>query len=476
MHRVCDPIRDLAFDYRSGSLSDVEARRVDAHLDSCQACADYFSRVATLLEAPNTVAEEAEASIDADALFARITQQISGPAAAETMVFGETSEVTERFTAISEDQTFQLSADEIAARGTAPEETATEWADDTPASDNTDWQTARRTGWFVAAIAAIFAAALGFGLLRETQSNGSGDLPVLADSARIELPSLSAPAPSIELRGTADARWSLDESGEEARVLRIDAGAVLVEYVPTDERGLRVVAPSTEFDVIGTVFYVDAREPETKVGVLTGAVQVDGQTIAGGEVRDDGGVRSLNASDNAEWQGHVDVAMHEVRLVASAARRESITLLDPALTATDAPEREQELENAAATPPVAEHIPRAEPERSVERNEPSEELRPEPVPEPVDLREEAELAMAQRRWQDAANAYESLIRAGDGSSGTRLDLARLYLRQLDMPDRALPHLRRFVQDNPSDPVGDSARGELCRISEIRGMQEPLCAP
>lgn len=476
MHRDCDPVRDLAFDYRSGSLSDVEARRVDDHLDSCQPCADYFARVATLLDAPNRVAEEAAASIDADALFAKITQQISIPASGDTLIFGESSEGAHPFADSSVDNTLKFSALDNAEEYDAPEETATDWADDTPANLNLDWNSGGRAGWFVAAIAAIFAAALAFGLIRETQSNrGEQNPPTLADGGRIELPSLSAPSPAIELRGTPEARWSLDESGTGQRVLTVSAGAVLVEYVPVDERGLRVHAPGAEFDVVGTVFYVDARDGNTEIGVLTGAVEVGPHRVEGGHVHEHGAVRPFASSEEDEWTGHVDVAMHEVRLEASATRLEPIALHVPELEAPEVvPEPEVEV---AAVTPQPEREPRPEHSRPVERVERAEDpVEVEPTPEPVDLRDAAESAMAERRWQDAATAYESLIRSGGSSSGTRLDLARLYLRQLDMPDRALPHLRRFVRDNPRDPVTESALNELCRISELRGMREPLCIP
>jgi tetratricopeptide (TPR) repeat protein len=270
----------------------------------------------------------------------------------------------------------------------------------------------------------------------------------------------------------------LDESGDAQRVLIVSAGAVLVEYVPVDDRGLHVIAPNAEFDVVGTVFYVDARDENTQIGVLTGAVQVAGSRVEGGQVLENGAVRPLAPRDSAEWAGHVDVAMHEVRLEASAARLEPIAILVPELE--EPPRSEANPETAlevAAAEHIAERASRRERSARTVREEPSEEVEEiRPSQAPMDLRAEAETAMAQSRWQDAATAYESLIRAGDGSSGTRLDLARLYLRQLDMPDRALPHLRRFVQDNPADSVNESARRELCRIAEIRGMQEPLCAP
>ena len=474
MHNECDAIRDLSFDYRSGELPEVERRRVDDHLDSCASCVDHFSRIATLLEAPTALAEEAAAGIDPDALFARITAQIDAESSpSNTLVLSEKSSVTQRFSALASESTLNIDVNALPSAPTAasPPDTAAEWGTDTPANLDSSWSPRSRNVWWVAAIAAVFAGALATGVWRAAQpAPPDFDLPVLADNSRIELPNLSAPAPTVELRGTADALWHLSDEEGSPRVLTVDAGAVLVEYLPDDGRDLTVHAPDRTFVVVGTVFFVDTTGDSTEVGVLTGAVEIAGERVTDGGMHDGHGTRPMSGEERARWSGHVDVAMHEVRLEAATVRADRIEL-PPA-----GPPTGEVTIAAAQIRPASEH---ASPPSREERERPSRDRsvrsEPAPVAPPVTLREQAERAMAEQRWADATDAYERLIRNGSVSSGARLDLARLYLRRLDEPARAVPHLRAFVERNPTDPVAESARRELCRILEASGEEEPLCS-
>ena len=478
MHSECDAIRDSAFDYRSGELAEVECRRVDDHLDGCVGCANHFSRVATLLDAPSAVADEAAANIDPDALFARITAQIGLPnGASETMVIGKKSEITQRFSALSSESTLNLDPSELPfGAESAPIDIAAEWAGNTPAKLDTSWPSRRSGVWWVTAVAAIFAGILATGVWRASRpSDAAPALPILADSERIELPSLSVPSTAVELRATDDALWHLSDEPESPRVLTVDTGAVLVEYLPDDGRDLTVHAPNRTFVVVGTVFFVDARTDETSVGVLTGAIEIEGETLVDGGMHDQDGTRTMSGAERAQWTGHVDVAMHQVRLEAAAERAERIELrpgaAQPSGEVTIAAAEVQRT-RAEARPERGNRSDRGSRDRRDRRNEAEVQVEAEPV---LGLREQAERAMADQRWADAAAAYERLIANGSGSSGARLDLARLYLRRLDRPELAVPHLRAFMEGNPSGPVAESARRELCRIHEASGEEEPLCS-
>lgn len=457
MHSECDVIRDLAFDYRADELSDVESRRVDDHLDTCASCADHFGRIATLLEAPTQVALEAESRIDPDALFSRITQTLGiEDAGADTLMLGGGSPRTGRMAALSSETTHRFAGDDLLPNTEpsqeVPVQTGAAWLDDTPANLT---RSASSAGWWVAAAACLLATFLGFGVLREARPPSPTPNVEETALARAELPDLSAPAPSIELRASADAAWRLSDDGDSPRVLTVDSGAVLVEYIPDDRRDLIVHAADRTFRVVGTVFFVDAQAELTRIGVLTGAVELDGQTLRGGAIDDGGGPRPMTDEEHHEWSGHVDLAMHEVRLQAAAQRAEP--------SAPDGDVRIEAVEvDPGVTPPPARPERAARPAR--ERSEPA----------PPDARAEAERAMAERRWNDAAQAYEALIRSGRGGAGVRLDLARLYLRRLDAPAQAVPHLRAFVERNPTDPVAESARRELCRVSAELGVEEALC--
>ena len=53
-------------------------------------------------------------------------------------------------------------------------------------------------------------------------------------------------------------------------------------------------------------------------------------------------------------------------------------------------------------------------------------------------------------------------------------MARLYTRNLSQRDKAIEHLREFVEQHPHDVAAPSARRKLCSLLGMRAHKEPAC--
>jgi outer membrane protein assembly factor BamD (BamD/ComL family) len=97
-----------------------------------------------------------------------------------------------------------------------------------------------------------------------------------------------------------------------------------------------------------------------------------------------------------------------------------------------------------------------------------------------ELRGRAQDALARGDFERASELMEELlgqIPASDPVAGTvRLDLSRIYLKNLKKPQRAAHHLRQFVKSRPADAATPLAKEELCRIVSESGSADPLCVP
>ena len=89
-------------------------------------------------------------------------------------------------------------------------------------------------------------------------------------------------------------------------------------------------------------------------------------------------------------------------------------------------------------------------------------------PGPLSLRLNAERALREGSFQEAAGYYEELLGvlpAGDRAGGSiRLNLARIYQVHLQDGARAAEHLRVFAATWPDDPVTPQALAEICLLA------------
>ncbi|MCB9532608.1 MAG: zf-HC2 domain-containing protein [Myxococcales bacterium] len=315
--------------------------------------------------------------------------------------------------------------------------------------------------------------------------------PPAADSVRSaavpELTAADVGDANVRLFASATAEWRLARDGD-ARTLTLDAGGALVELIGDGVATLHVDVEGWSVDVVGTAFYV-AAGPEPDVRVLVGAVDVhDGgatRRVVGGEQLVGTELVAIAAPDQAVMSGHVDVATHLEALRRAADSRSSqpsaVSPSAPAYGAArrdaTAPTRAAEIAVAVARAPAgraaaASPAPVSAPVESETTQPPSTDPPSARPPEGplADLRDPFERADAARRlgdWSGAAAALEEGLAAvprGASADAARLDLARIYIRQLGAPERAIPHLQTFVARNPHDVAAQAARDELCRIS------------
>ncbi len=543
----CHVVRGALLAHRAGELSPVLAAAVDDHLASCDACARTALRLGDMLGAAREL-DGAALIGDADALFERVVTAVPSQ---PTLALGDVREaVTPRiadpdalFSRIVAEATAPARESFEPAResGVEPARESFEVAEDIDAAEVIALPVRR---WWPAAVALAAVALAAFALVSR-RAPAPSDAPGLAtlDAPAIEAREPAAVAPTLlaalddaalagddALRVFAepDARWSL--SGESERVLRLDEGTVLVEFVPLDGATLRVEAPGYDVRVVGTVFYAST-ELQAPVGVLTGAVEVsagdDTTRVAGGEAWTGDRVAALSAADDAAMGAHVDVDAHGARLDAASAASE----------AAEAPAREsgepaREYVAAAEAEPAreygetareyvaaaeAEHAreydaaAEAEPAREIgeparEYGEPAREFGDEPAREygetareygeeparefgeeparefgeadATALLDEGRRAAREGRDADAVDALEAALAAlpgGDARGATlRLDLARIYAHQLDRPEPAARHLRAFLADWPDDVAAGVALDELCRITTALGAPDARC--
>jgi len=81
-------------------------------------------------------------------------------------------------------------------------------------------------------------------------------------------------------------------------------------------------------------------------------------------------------------------------------------------------------------------------------------------------------------FSEAVAQMEALLEeqavAGADAASLRLELARVYERRLGQVRRAAHHLRQFLKAQPDDVAAASVFRELCRLSVLGGIAEPMC--
>jgi len=286
-------VRARLFDARRGALSDVEATLLADSLAACPECARHAERLGDLLDAA--------AGASADAFWPEGATE-SGRA--------------DLFAAIM----VEVDAERVASA-------AEEEADERPSAW---WSTPR----LIAAAAVVLVASVAALAAFVGQGGGSeGGAPLTAPGG---LAAVAGPysaleratvVPNLTVYSSPGARYIITEGTP--RRIRVESGAVLVDFLPVNGERLVAEAAGTEVSVVGTIFYarVDATAPEVaEVGVLVGAVEVrrpGAPDLRLGElrrVRGAGPSEAIPAAERQALERNVDVERHRMMLGALASR------------------------------------------------------------------------------------------------------------------------------------------------------------
>lgn len=481
----CDTIREMVFNYRRGELSELDAALFEESLIECDECATYVGRIIDMLDV--SIEAEAQDYIDrpidasfADSLFDAIAAEIESPS----------SEDHDDDDEDDGDHDHAQSDEEAELRPPVRLEFVTEQRDEEAIDDelfdfDEDAEQAAST-WpkWLAVAAVILGVGIGAlmtrpwekasvedapdGLAEDTTAPVSATPDAALAKAFQQLQPQGKANDTIKVFASSGAKWKLEGASPDHR-LRLERGTVLVEFLPeNDNEKLRVISGETEVAVLGTVFYVSAEEPgqdkPARVGVITGKVSVkqpapgkeapvevmleDGQENNGGEE-----VREIQPTMKQQTEAFVDIKAHQKAL----AER------------TDPPEEHAKadvkpLPPKETKPEKAEEVVVAAPARKTSSD--------------AALRKQAQKALRERDYARAAKTYERLLerlpRGHNERASIRLELARLYMRYLGQRERAIEHLREFVEQHPLDVAAPSARRQLCQLLGMRASKDPAC--
>lgn len=312
---------------------------------------------------------------------------------------------------------------------------------------------------------------------------------------------ISSPYDSVQLFAGADADYRFGSTDRDESV-ELNRGSLLVEFRPEADREFTVGVQSYTVTVTGTVFYVEVRESAPRVAVYEGEIQVEGP---------DGGARRVETGEflEGERRGDIDVREREdvgeyvdleahrrmlQQLVRDATEQSEQRIgeavdsadVETEAVAIDRQRVEQRVAAGESEPPAQQPDPidGETPDETAESPE-SGESKPEPpsledeTPEKPDdepaeefdsPREFHETALDALYDEEPARAARLLERALDETEPSGrvradmlLELARIYLRQLDEPDRAAGVLEDFLAEWPEDPAADAIRDQLCEL-------------
>lgn len=466
---LCRDVRKYAYEYRRGELEDVERRKFDEHVATCEQCQDYVNRLEGMLD--SAAVHEYGAGLDREEMFESIVDEVrrrdggSAWARADSEADADDDEQP-----LDRDRLFSRITEELAVvDGESPSTSRDnvvplaeriEQAADAPQAESSDSRPV--SVYVIAALAAGLLIGIALPYLLDSPSPAPEDRGVAkqeqpdeaepvdepkrveARLADLTLQPTPASVDDVRVFGEPMANWSIASQGKR-RTMKLDRGTVLVEFVGRDDAELSFEADRFTVHVTGTIFYASAEDG--LVGVVTGSVEVetrDGDTVRlvdGQEWVDGEGLRAAPKSTRRDATLHVDPDEHR-RALKRAARDEG----------PPAPEK-----LTAPRPPMSKEVAKTPRER---------------------LRNSADQALRDGRYAVAAQYYERMVAefsaADPANASLRLDLARIYIRHLHQPARAAVHLRRFVEDRPGDPARASAKSELCRIVSETGQIEPIC--
>ncbi|MFB6375211.1 MAG: FecR domain-containing protein [Bradymonadaceae bacterium] len=473
---TCDDVRSLAFDARSSDDREAAVtgeRRAgfDRHLEDCSECRAYVGQIDGMLESAAEADPADWASDGADEAFDAIMDQVDGESGGDDALADGGSSVS------FQPQSYYAVAG-LAAGILLTLTGFFLWGSLGPSATAPDSPTMSRSGEEGRTASAGAAP-------DENTSEESAPDEAGLDRELGKLAGGDSPAEGVDIYATPDASWEL--TGREPVTVRLDAGTILVEYLPDGAEGMRVQTRDTQIRVTGTVFYVTTDGAWTSAGVAEGRVDVEvpgrdqpiaveaGQRLGAGYQ-----LESLSDRARAAIDAHVDLEKHRSTL-------ETMESSDSS-GSDEAPDRESggELAAVPSSPDRAPEDNRPD-DRSTEsapsKTKPSERRATEgerpALPDRVaELRRQARAAMNRRDFAAAVRHYESMLdrlpNGHDAIPSVHLDVARIYLRNLDRPKAAARHLRTFVTRWPDDPAAKSARDEFCRIATELGRDDPLC--
>jgi tetratricopeptide (TPR) repeat protein len=433
----CKQMSEQLFDYRRAELSALDAAQFEEALEQCPVCAQRAGRLIGLLDlAAEAPAEDwlDEPGEDAlgDALFASISQRLEAITVAP-----------------------QAEEREVRLRGPMAELAA-------PSNDDEEDEPLasprRLTPWLALAACAALAVGAAFMLKgADVQTPVTEPAPVASkDDALPALAPVASAQQAVKVFASDGATWTLDREGS-GYVVHLRGGTLLIEFLPTVAgESLRVETQDTRIDVVGTVFFVraEAKPAQEEVGVLAGSVRVkhagqggDKLLKPGQGMEASGDVRALEPATFEQVRPLVDLQAHNAALAARAASAQEV--VSPRKPAPQAVEREVVKRDVPVVREVAKPAPQPRVESAGE------------------LRQRATDALAARQYAQAAQDYERLLTrtpAGTPEAATlRLELARIYMRELNQREQAIGHLRAFIKDHPDDVAAPSARRQLCRL-------------
>lgn len=433
-------VHERTWPYLRNELSSQQTAEFEQLLLEYDDAANHVSQLHTLLQAQRAPSPEVWApAFNNDALFARIEAQIDGTdTASNTDGDAITSDLWGRWRGRA-----MLALVAVALAGLAvalTRHTADSSATNAPSP--------------AAALAELSAPAELVATAAQpavAAASAQPELPTIEVNRTFD-PSLRSLSNDVRVAATTDAIYAL-RPGSPA-VLDIDAGTVVVEYVPRTGAGLRVEANGLDFDVVGTIFVVDASESDAYVELLWGSVNIE---QAGDPIRLEPGQRFVK--DGAV----VDMAILSPTLVDSQVRN----IFD---VNTHAGEVQLARQNAAAIDYNNTHTGDARAARAPAER--AEVGATELIGRGRVLLGDGDVAAAARAWERALGELPD----GDTREATlRLDLANLYRHRLHDPDAAAEQLAAFLQHFPDDPDSGSVRDTLCAMTIAPTLRTIHCA-
>jgi len=463
----CDDVRSLAFDARATDAREAKVTgerraRFDRHLEDCSACREYVDRVDGMLGHAAEADPADWASREDDEAFDAIVEAVDrqddgGEAPADG---GAAVEFWPR--------SYHAAAG-LAAGIALTVAGFLAWRHLGPGADSTGPAASGPTQ--VAEDNESPATGANQDRDQSPESAHAADLDELSESDEVE--------EGVEVHASPGASWEITD--RDPVTVRLDAGTLLVEYLPTGSGRMRVRTRDTEFRVTGTVFYVATDGVWSSAGVAEGSVEVDVpernslvELEAGQRLGADYRVEPMSDRERESIDARVDLERHRAELKSIVAAAP-----EPEGAGDRAPSRErseQPVESSTDDSPTGESPPQRT--KSPEQTGPSGGERPD-LPDPVaERRRQARAAMERRDFEQAARKYEAMLDElpddHEATPSVHLDVARVYLHYLDRPKAAAGYLRTFVRRWPDDPAAESARDELCRIAGETDDDESLC--
>ncbi len=404
-HSTCEEIQTDALAHLSGETSALEKQRFEAHLERCKHCRNRVEGISSMMEAARGQ-PFLPSPVVRDKMFESVLRDIE-----ETGQRPATQPITFWRRSAPRPAAYALIAAGVAAVATTAIFT---WHGDDP-------------------------------ILPDTASAVAVQSPVAPPTSHVDSLETMRASDNLILGVSKGARYSVDMSRESYR-LNLKRGRVWIRFIHSSkERGLTVSGPELTVEVVGTVLVVEVDEGDAAtVGVLEGKVKVTpkrGDTIllSAGDVRKPTG-RVVSMADGLKEQA----AVWQAELMGEG---------DALVERADAKEG-ADVEGETVSPKCEEGTVPGCTQAHTKKL--------------TDMYAVAEGHMQKGAFKAAAKTLERLIKEAPRSTRAdtaRLELARIYAKRLDQPDKASHHLEAYLKRHPSGQRSTLVRKQLCRLSE-----------